>query len=173
MDEDHNHPERLRSETPSFQAQQPQERTGSMSLGMKPPTDDAPAAVNGDAAKSEAPPPAQPDPDAEKVINVINSEVSVWVREKSGIVLTFLSDWSTDTAQPTEAEYCLCKGKRKALLIIQYWRLTNFIGIRSLLEEKIYIGGRTCEWSEEDLQDYPRKSSPARAPSGLFRTELR
>ena len=51
-----------------------------MSLGMKPPTDDVPAAVNGDAVKTEAPPPVQPDPVAEKVNNVINSEVSVWVR---------------------------------------------------------------------------------------------
>ena len=82
MDEDHNHPERLRSETASFQTQQPHERTGSMSLGMKPPTDDAPAAVNGDAVKTEAPPsPAQPDPVAEQVNSVINSEVSVCVRQ--------------------------------------------------------------------------------------------
>jgi hypothetical protein len=81
MDEDHNHPERLRSETPSSQTQQPHERTGSMSLGMKPPTDDVPAAVNGDAVKTEAPPPAQLDPVAEEVNNVINSEVSVRVRQ--------------------------------------------------------------------------------------------
>jgi hypothetical protein len=83
MDEDHNHPERLRSETPSFQTQQPHERTGSMSLGIKPPTD-APEVVNGDAVKTDAPPPAQPDPVAElaeQVNNVINSEVSVWERE--------------------------------------------------------------------------------------------
>jgi hypothetical protein len=84
MDEDHNNPERLLSETPSFQTQQSHERTGSMSLGMKPPTDDAPAAVNGDAVKTEAPPPAQPDPVAEQVNNVINSEVSVLVQESLG-----------------------------------------------------------------------------------------
>jgi hypothetical protein len=77
MDEDHNHPER-RSETPSSQAH---EKTGSMSLGIKPPTDDAPAVVNGDVVKTEAPLPVQPDPLAEQVNNVINSEVSVWVRE--------------------------------------------------------------------------------------------
>jgi len=81
MDEDHNHPERLRSETPSFQTQQPHERTGSMSLGVKPPIDDAPEAVNGDPVKAETPPPAQPDPVAEQVNNVINSEVSVWMRQ--------------------------------------------------------------------------------------------
>jgi hypothetical protein len=88
MDEDHNHPERLRSETPSYQTQQPHERTGSMSLGMKPPTDDAPAAVNGEAVKTEAPPPAQPDPIAEQVNTVINSEVSVWERENR-MLLTY------------------------------------------------------------------------------------
>jgi hypothetical protein len=49
MDEDHNHPERLRSETPSFQTEKAREGVGSMSLGMKSPTDDVPAAVNGDA----------------------------------------------------------------------------------------------------------------------------
>jgi len=81
MDEDHKNPERLRPETPSFQTQQPDEKTGGMSLGMKPPTDDAPAAVNGNAVNTEAPPPAQPDPVAEQVNNVINSEVSVPLQE--------------------------------------------------------------------------------------------
>ena len=76
MDEDHNHPERLRSETPSFHTQQAHERTGSMSLGVKPPTDDALAAV-GDAVKTEASPSAQPDPVAEQVNSVINSEVGI------------------------------------------------------------------------------------------------
>lgn len=78
MDEDNNHPERLRSETPTFPTQQQHERTGSMSLGVKPPStaDDAPAAVNGDAVKAETPTTIQPDPYAEQVNNVINSEVS-------------------------------------------------------------------------------------------------
>jgi hypothetical protein len=78
MDEDHNHPDRLRSETPTFATAQQHERTGSMSLGVKPPptVDDAPAAVNGDAVKTEAPITNQPDPYAEQVNNVINSEVS-------------------------------------------------------------------------------------------------
>ncbi len=81
MDEDHNHPERLGSDTPTFQTQQPHERTGSMSLGVKPTFDDAPEAVDGDTVKTEAPPPAQPDPVAEQVNSVITSEVSVCVRE--------------------------------------------------------------------------------------------
>jgi hypothetical protein len=114
MDENHNHPERLRSETPSFQTQHPHERTGSMSLGIKSPTDDAPEVVNGDSVKTDAPPPAQPDPVVEQVNNVINSEVSGWERESLKFV-NILSDWSTDATQSTEAEHRLCKGRRNAL----------------------------------------------------------
>jgi hypothetical protein len=57
-----------------------------MSLGTKPPNEEAPTAVNGNAVKTEAP-LTLPDPIGEQVNGVLNSEVSFQGR-KSGISLT-------------------------------------------------------------------------------------
>ena len=77
MDEDNN-TDRLLSEPPEFPNQQ-HERTGSMSLGAAPnPNGDDVSPINGDSAMDNlaGPPPAQVDPNARVVRDVVNSEVS-------------------------------------------------------------------------------------------------
>lgn len=111
MDEDHGYqPERLLSEAPPFQNQQQHERAGSMSLGSKPPIDDAPATVNGDAVNTEATPATQLEP---QVNSVINSEVGGGCM-RAWNSTNLLLDWSTNTAQSIEAEHRVCKGMRKS-----------------------------------------------------------
>jgi hypothetical protein len=76
MDEDGN-PDRLLSE-PSELSSTQHERTGSMSLGASGnPNGDDVSPINGDSATASttAPPPAQADPNARVVHDVINSEV--------------------------------------------------------------------------------------------------
>jgi hypothetical protein len=79
MDEDNN-PDRLLSEPPEFPTssqQQQRERTGSMSLGAAPNENgDDVSPINGEPATTSAPPPAQIDPNAKAVHDVVNSEVS-------------------------------------------------------------------------------------------------
>ena len=73
MDDDNN-PDRLLSEPPEFPSTQ-HERTGSMSLGAAPNGDDV-SPINGEStASTTGPPPAQVDPNARVVHDVINSEV--------------------------------------------------------------------------------------------------
>ena len=93
MDEDNN-PDRLLSEPPEFPNQQHQ-RTGSMSLGAAPnPNGDDVSPINGDSAApstAAGPPPAQVDPNARVVRDVINSEVSAIKNET--IELLELTSW--------------------------------------------------------------------------------
>lgn len=72
MDDDH--PDRLLSEPPQLPNQQ-HERTGSMSLGA-PPTSDDVSPINGESANTNgaAAPPAI-DPNAKIVSDVVTSEV--------------------------------------------------------------------------------------------------
>lgn len=76
--DNHKDPDRLHSEPPpQFAVQQQQrDRSGSMSLGMAPPSEDAPA-TNGDAVSSSQPSTKQADPYAEQVNTVVNSDVSI------------------------------------------------------------------------------------------------
>jgi len=70
MDEDDRNSDRLPSERPDF----PHERTGSMSLGA-PPTSDEVSPINGDSAASTTTAPPVQDPNAKVVHDVVNSEV--------------------------------------------------------------------------------------------------
>jgi hypothetical protein len=75
---DGNNPDHLLAEPPEFPPQH--ERTGSMSLGAAPnASGDDVSPINGDstATATTAPPPAQPDPNARVVHDVINSEIGV------------------------------------------------------------------------------------------------
>lgn len=76
MDEDSSHPDRVRAEHPSYSSKPQHERTASLSLGMAGAIENAPAEINGDAGGQEEPSITQPDPFAEQVNNVVNSEVS-------------------------------------------------------------------------------------------------
>jgi hypothetical protein len=77
MDDD-NRPDRIGlSEPPEFPADQHHERTGSMSLGAGPNANgDEVSPINGDSVPTSAAPPAQIDPTAKAVQDVITSEVS-------------------------------------------------------------------------------------------------
>ena len=98
MDED-NKLGRLHPEPPEF-SNQSGERTGSMSLGAPPNANGEDASpMNGDATSTMVPPPAQVDPNAKAVHDVMNSEV----RPHEGIVVSCNeligdSDWSVDLA---------------------------------------------------------------------------
>jgi hypothetical protein len=83
MDEDNSNPDRLLSEPSDFPTQ-PHDGTGNMSSGA--PGDDA-SVTNGDAAPSApaAPPPAQVDPNAKIVHDVVNSEVRATSRHTTSI----------------------------------------------------------------------------------------
>jgi hypothetical protein len=71
MDEDNN-PDRLPPELPD----QNRERTGSMSLGAPPNANgDDVSPINGETTGTTGPPPAQIDPNAKAVHDVMNSEV--------------------------------------------------------------------------------------------------
>ena len=74
--EDDGNPDRLVSEPPELPSTQ-HERTGSMSLGAAPNSNgDDVSPINGESAASiTGPPPAQVDPNARVVHDVINSEV--------------------------------------------------------------------------------------------------
>ena len=99
MDEDNNL-DRLHSEPPEF-PDQSRERAGSMSLGAAPNANgDDVSPINGDVTNTMGPPPAQIDPNAKAVHDVMNSEV----RPTNGTVLSYKvltsdSDWSVDIAK--------------------------------------------------------------------------
>jgi len=78
MDEHRERPnsDRLISEPPEFPTQQ-HERTGSMSLGAPPTNDEVSPINNGDSAPTAHAPVQAHDPNAEKVLYVVNSEVRV------------------------------------------------------------------------------------------------
>jgi hypothetical protein len=79
MDDDRDrNPDRLPSEPPEFSSNPTQQhgRTGSMSLGAPPNANgDDVSPINGDAPTHSAPLPAQMDPHAKAVNDVVNSEV--------------------------------------------------------------------------------------------------
>ncbi len=74
---DDNNPDRLRSEPPEFPPQQ--ERKGSMSLGAAPNANgDDVSPITGDSTTTAAAAqPAQSDPNAKAVHDVVNSEIGV------------------------------------------------------------------------------------------------
>jgi hypothetical protein len=81
-----------------------------MTLGTIP--DDAPTVVNGNVVKLEPiAPPAQHDPFAEHVRDVVNSEVSNHGTRHSSIRTDSQLDWSSNPSQPAKTEHCFCKGR--------------------------------------------------------------
>ena len=78
MDEDsNNNPDRLLAEPPN-PPNQLHEGSGSMSLGAAANGDSEISPVNDQSATSTDGPPAQVDPNAKAVHDVVNSEVWLW-----------------------------------------------------------------------------------------------